>query len=178
VLGVDLQKLSNNNYIGNNEMYFGRYGVTIESGLSNVITNNIMMYNDNDGIEILSSFNTISNNIITHNGGGIAMGFGFSNTVISNEISNNEMGMHLLNALLNKIQRNNIYNNEDYDVYFINSFMNRWFRNYWNDLIPPYRINGLIYIDRGSGWDSPPPIEIPTYNFDWFPALRPYKIEI
>jgi len=171
-------KSSPNNIVNNNRINETRYGIHIDNSRNTVVSGNTVENNMYRGITIDSSFVTIKENIIRNNSYGIWITSGIKNTLMSNEITNNYRGIYLIRAFSNSFKKNNIYNNELDDAYFVNSFLNKWFRNYWKDIIPLHRIKGEIYIERGWHFGSPPPIIIPIPNFDILPAKEPYDIPI
>ena len=146
-------------------------------------------------------YNKIYDNIVSNNGkGGIAVGLqgccnnkiyknqinsnnnygiyvrGDFNTIIGNNITNhNEYGIKLALCSGTLIKKNNFIDN-DCNAFFINSFANRWVRNYWDDRLGfrPEIIKGVLYTFPLWG----PLEEIPWRNFDWRPAQEPYDIGV
>jgi parallel beta-helix repeat protein len=102
-----------------------------------------------------------------------------------NHISNSQYGIYIKHSSLNIIVNNiidGIYLNEsnfDYicrnnfigknqDKYFLNSYGNIWFRNYWGEpRILPKFIKGEFIGKRVVTW----------YEFDLRPAIKPFDIE-
>jgi parallel beta-helix repeat protein len=164
-----------NNNIDKNKINETRTGIYLIS-TSNTISGNTIVDNRYKGIYIGSSLNTIKKNIIRENGLGIKISFGFKNKIQSNNIIENNAGINLTGSLMNIIKKNNIYNNEKYDADFMNSLLNRWQGNYWKDIYPIHFIKGVIYIERGWHWGSPPPLIIQMYNIDILNKLIPYDI--
>ena len=86
-------------------------------------------------------------------------------------ISDSLYGVFLGLSHDNKFLENNFIGNLE-DVYFYNSFLNTWFRNYWSNWIGllPKPLKGCIYTDFDIN------LHIPVINFDWHPARKPYDI--
>ena len=70
------------------------------------------------------------------------------------------------------MKENNFINNNGINAYFYTSFLDFWFRNYWDDwqLPLPRPIYGEVRLERLN--DS----IIPWVQFDWHPAKEPYDI--
>jgi parallel beta-helix repeat protein len=188
-------KSSSNNYTITGNTISNNNGDGIE--LTNVsfytITGNNISNNDNGIILCGSRSTTISGNTITSNiNNGIVLyafmwkyagetdwhHFPFKNNqIIGNLISDNgENGIILwadfkycFKSRNNIILENNMINNKQ-DAFIMNAFLNRWYRNYWNDgRLLPKLIFGVIQRD----YDT---IGIPWFNIDWLPAKGPYDI--
>ncbi|UCG70960.1 MAG: right-handed parallel beta-helix repeat-containing protein, partial [Thermoplasmata archaeon] len=87
-------------------------GLSINSGLKNIIFNNTICANNYSGILLLGSNNTISFNNISKNGDGIRIGSCYNNTVINNTISNNGKDIDTgIGIYLKSSSGNNICNN-------------------------------------------------------------------
>ncbi len=157
--------ISGNN-ISNNEN-----GIRLIGSRSATISGNTISSNSNDGISLfpfiwgISGEPEVYHHPITNN------------QIIGNLISDNGENGIILGADFrywfksrnNKILENNIINNTQ-DAFIENAFLNRWNRNYWNDgRLLPKPIFGVIQKD----YDT---IEIPWFNIDWRPALKPYDI--
>jgi len=179
----DISTTITDNIIQNNGI-----GIFLYMGGSNSIKENVIK-NNNQGIHIFCSIdNHIEGNLIQNNeGNGIESEWGQS-TFIGNTISKNKdcgiylrgasnkniikdnnifkennIGLKLDNSNKNIIIGNNFIDNGQ-QAYFINSFLNRWNRNYWSNWpkIIPKIINGNI----GHR-------EIPWVNLDLFPSKNP-----
>lgn len=137
---------------------------------------------DTGGIWALQSsynifqYNNFSDNFIH----GITLDYYSSyNTIRRNIISNNSnMGVMIeYYSKSNFICCNNLLKNP-FNAFLIQAPRNKWFFNYWDDWIGvknkiigslfPKMIPGIL-IDKKN---------IPLINFDWFPARRPYNINI
>jgi len=95
-----------------------------------------------------------------------------SNSLAGNNISNNNgYGIRLGDSSVNVVKENNFIDNSERNAYFVNSFLNRWFKNYWDDWskLLPRPIYGSIYLERFDKY-------ITWFNFDWHPAREPYDI--
>ena len=96
-------------------------GVSISDSTSNIITDNIII-NNNDGINLFNSKkNVISNNTITYNnGGGNGMRIWYSsddNIIFNNTVENNSFnGIHLVDSSHNTIFDNTIKHNFCYGI--------------------------------------------------------------
>ncbi len=152
-------------------------GIEIMYSHDNIIENNIVENTSDFGIRLVkSSRNTIRNNIFSGN----PIGIGFTsggvwaydipadchyNVIQNNEISNSLYnGVYLDSSNRNTISQNDFIDNER-DAKFINSFGNRWVRNYWGrPRLLPKPIFGKIAL-----WN----ISIPWINFDWCPLKFP-----
>ena len=121
-------------------------------------------WRDIDGVEFeCSQFATISNNIIKNNGEcGIYLRYTSNQNHIccENQIENNNIGVKIEKSIRNIVTGNSFIDN-DQQAIFVNSYFNRWNRNYWNDWtrISPRIITGSI----GH-------LKIPWINFDWRPC--------
>jgi len=158
----------------------------LHSNNNNIRGNTI--WNNGQGIYLNGDNNKIKDNTISSNNkGGISLR-GRINTIIGNTISNNYYAIYLSEGNLpfpytryprisfNIIFKNNFIDNEQ-DANFVNSLLNLWWRNYWNEprLLPKpiigvlyFRFGGRIsYIDFTISWRP---------QFDWFPAKEPYDI--
>ena len=93
------------------------------------------------------------------------------NVITNNTIWGSNEGMHLIMANSTIIHFNNFIEN-NVSVFFENSSLNRWKRNYWDDHrgIFPKFIWGIMRIP----WNKK--VVIPWVNLDWFPAVTPYDI--
>ena len=112
---------SNNNKICNNEFIFSHYGITINSGCYNFISNN--NFNNNCvGIRVRRydcNYNNISSNNIIFNGySGIEI-TGSRNEIYKNNISNNDVGIRLtIPSSYNIISNNIIRTNQESGIEF------------------------------------------------------------
>ena len=159
----DSWNIVNDNFVLNN-----RAGMYIHWANNNEITGNIIKMNAGDGIEMeCSQYSTLTDNLISGNGecGLYLIDSSNGNTIKGiNIIANNSIGVKLDSSHINIITGNNFINNSE-QAYFINSFLNRWNRNYWDDW--PKLITRMIQGNIGQR-------EIRWVNFDWFPYRQPY----
>jgi parallel beta-helix repeat protein len=168
--GIELW-YSNGNTLTSNDIsnnYWG--GIDLSYSSSNTMTGNNISNNSGGGIW-LSDFcnnNTLIGNNISNSEEGIYLWGSSGNTIATNSVSNNYYGIELFYSLGNKIFYNNFIENR-VNAYFVNSFLTRWNKNYWEDWlgIGPKIIPGKIWLDV---------ISIPWLNFDWHPAKEPYPI--
>ena len=123
--------------------------------------NNTVRHNDfSDNIEWSIRIAGANNNLIEYNNisgsAGGSWGYGY--------------GIGVEYAFRNTIRYNNIMDNKNNAV-MVNSFMNRWTENYWDDYsgFGPKIIWGKIMFPQI------PDFYIPWLNFDWFPAKNPYE---
>jgi len=173
---------SNNNIINNNVIIYNTCGIWIEEACYNVVFRNIIT-NNGDGnfidggiviITVACADNYISyNNISNNNPYGIKI-LSIKNTIKYNLISKNNIGVFCDLCSNNYIIKNNFILNEK-NGYFLTSifmigFRNFWRRNYWDEpRSMPYLIFGeMTGIFNMFTW----------VNFDWFPAQKPYNIEV
>ena len=135
----------------------------------NTITNNrvgiYLEHSDRNNI----TGNTISNH---YNQNGITVDDSHDNNIMGNTISNNHGGVGVFDSHGNTIQKNNFLNNTR-QALFQNSFVNKWYQNYWNEpRILPKLIFGVIFLSF-----IYIPILIPWFNIDLRPARKPYDID-
>jgi len=193
ILHSDYHTNSNNYTITDNTIISNNgNGIKIYNSSYYLITNNIISKNEN-GIGLVGSSSiTISGNIIRSNSN---FGIYFyslmwcyqgepwnyhhfkNNQVVGNNITDNrEYGIIMMahfkysyKSRNNKILENNFINNTQ-DAYIYNAFLNRWQRNYWNEIrLLPKFISGMIQREYNTK-------EFQWYNIDWRPALKPYNI--
>ncbi len=126
------------------------------------------------GIYITHSYNVVvSGNEIVENLVGIRIIFSRNVKIMHNNVSSNILyGFYWFSAFLCDTVANNFINNSGYAI--INSFLNTWFHNYWDDWhsMMPKPILVCIFIPR-LFLICPC---IPWLNFDWLPAMHPNNI--
>jgi nitrous oxidase accessory protein NosD len=161
----------------NNLICFNDNGI-VSGGINSKIINNQII--DNEwGIDLLSFGDTIVGNTISGSVRGINFdtGGGFFCDIRLNNIINNEIGVQIYTVSSNVFKENNFIGNNvsatfDTDIPF---FINRWARNYWDDIG-----NKKIYIIHGIWtfyfFNPFYGREIKWYNFDIHPAKEPYDI--
>jgi len=148
----------------------GNNGTVIRISINKVTVSGFTIQNGDDGIGLYRSNRTsIIGNIISNNGDGIYLNGCSGNNIKYNIISNNGDGIILSHNGYIVIIKNNFQDNKR-DAFFYNSYLNLWWRNYWNkSRILPKLIHGEIILSSG-GWGLPR-IWIPWFNIDWRPAL-------
>ncbi|MCD6448047.1 MAG: right-handed parallel beta-helix repeat-containing protein [Thermoplasmata archaeon] len=184
---------SNNNTILDNRFSYTLYGINLQNSHDNIVANNILEHSIFHGIGMsVSSRNLIKeNNIsITREEGislekseynriyynrislsgeaGIMIENSGRNSIFGNYLMKNGVGIYIELSYLNIIKNNNFVDNQK-DAFFGGSYLNTWFRNYWDKwrLPLPKPIFGL----QGIPWSI---IGIPWIQFDWMPRLFPY----
>ncbi|KYK25628.1 hypothetical protein AYK25_04970 [Thermoplasmatales archaeon SM1-50] len=152
-------------------------------GIDNYANSRIHIYNNifsenSRGIDFFYGKScSVHNNLFVHNSYGItALGaLGGSNSIFSNEFRGNDIGINFFRYQKAEIYRNNFINNTKHahfvndQGFLINAYDKQtWYRNYWDDC------NNLIVkviVGEGRNW-----IKYKIYDFDWFPAHKPYDI--
>ncbi len=182
--GIDVYADNNNisyNIVSNNK----QYGVSIGPGSNNIILHNDICYNGKVGLLIACVSEPATNNVISYNNissnglrGIYLLGnwpYLSNNIIFRNIISyNGGKGIYLYWMCKNNvIQENNFIDNTGGNAgfhLFDRSYRNTWLRNYWSDwrLPLPKPIFGSVEETK---------IIIHYWlNFDWNPALEPWKI--
>jgi parallel beta-helix repeat protein len=170
--GIWMKQNSSNNIVKENTITDHFYGITIFDSFNNIISENTIT-NTYFSISLYNSSNQeINRNIIINNFFyGVRLKHKSNNNVIvRNTIANNnEYGIYLQYSFCNKFKENNIMKS-NISVYFENSLLNRWMRNYWEKpRLLPYPIFGKLELGK---------ITIPWFNIDWFPAKEPYDLGV
>ena len=134
---------------------------TITDNVITDVTTGILLWDSNN--------NTITGNkIMRCSRFGIDVA-GSNNKIIGNHLEDNSIGVQIY-EFFNSVKRNNFINNEVHSQFIYSKpifqrFTNIWFRNYWDKpRLLPYPIRGGLFI------------LLPTIQFDWRPALKPYDI--
>jgi len=154
------------NIIKNNIIQNNRDGMYFFVSYNNLIEDNVIQNNHGHGIELdFSQTSMVGNIIIDNDECGIYLRAASNRNFIlgKNIIENNDMGIRLDNSNRNIIIGNNFINNRK-QVCFYNSFLNHWYRNYWNDwqrLIPKPIMGHIGHLN------------IPWMDVDWFPSRQP-----
>jgi parallel beta-helix repeat protein len=152
----------------------GEIGIGIASSFVKIYNNTVEYFYE--GILVQRFKNIVKENSCRWNlWTGVHIEFGFCNTVLKNRLEHNGISSKILDgtaavvvtySALNFIKRNNFIMNSA-DAFFVNSLFTNWNGNYWNETrILPKMIIGFY---SGS-------LLIPSVNFDWRPALKPYEI--
>ena len=132
------------------------------------ITGNMIMMNEDSGIEMVRCTNSlITGNVISDNGmhGIFLRGASDRNTISGgNTIQNNALGLMISESHKNLITKNNFIGNIEHATFY-HSFSTTWRRNYWDDrlLFFPEVIRGSVG-KRERSW----------VNVDWFPMRKPF----
>ena len=138
--------------------------------INNLIENNFIEKNKQNGIqtEWCCKTDIIGNNITNNKNNGIYLHGSSNENIIKNNkiIENNSVGIKLVYSDKNLISNNNFIHNQKHAT-FIDSYLNKWKRNYWDD-----HKNILPKIIRGKVGKN----EITWLNFDWRPAIKQYNI--
>jgi len=172
--GIYLEESSNNIITGNIITNSGYYGILIEVGVNNIISRNSVT---KSGIKGTPSCNIIF--------------MGCNNSVISeNNLARSDTSILLVASNKNNISGNNIKNNKVIGIevgfsnnnnFFKNNFLfniidvvfgecnnNKWYNNFWKR---PRFLPKLIFGIKIVGDKN-----IPWFNIDWRPALKPHKL--
>ena len=133
------------------------------------------------------------------NQGGIMVQSGYLwekqyNVIRRNNISyNKDVGVYVEFSIFNTFEENNIVKNkiDVWTVYFFELWYkpkefffdplpchNKWYANYWSNwkLLAPKPIGGILYISVGIFYREILSLTTPCFNFDFHPAMEPYKI--
>jgi parallel beta-helix repeat protein len=155
------------NIVRNNTIIHNVKGIFTLWSNHGEITGNIIMQNEENGLEMeCSKYATIAGNIISDNAGyGIYLrGESNQNTVTGmNLIQNNAVGIKISESNRNVISKNDFIGNLQHATFY-NSFLTTWKRNYWDNrvLFFPEIIQGFIG-KREFNW----------INVDWSPVRKP-----
>jgi parallel beta-helix repeat protein len=169
----------NNCEISFNTIYHGSAGIIIFVSSDVYIHDNIIQH-AGSSLDISTSRDCIiSNNVFSEATNGVYLEGSTNIKFIENTFSNNYWGAFLQDAYFNKFKKNNFIDNNISAFFLSHMFLcpvyNKWVSNYWDDLGSKIikRIQGIWWL-----WlpFSPIAIEIPRFNYDWFPAKEPYDI--
>ncbi|MFX1517350.1 MAG: right-handed parallel beta-helix repeat-containing protein, partial [Promethearchaeota archaeon] len=149
-------------------------GFVLNYSQNNVIFNNTITQNNEDGFHFYNTFNnTLTNNTVSYNNfEGISLKYSLNNTFINNTIFNNlfngikllansanntftgnkihnniASGIRLELANQNIFQNNTFYNNTYYTIFLENNTYGNFFK--WNDFIGVHNIGGSHGYDDG-----------------------------
>ncbi len=168
----------------------GEAGIHVYSDYNNIYENNITRNNCKGIILDDSSNNNISKNkVISNKQGGLILLNSDNNNIYRNSIDDNSFGLYIYFSKDNEITYNNIRNFHKLfrfkwgiNALFIEAPNTTWNKNYWEGLretLFGYRYKPII--DK-----LPRPIfgrmlsggvaMLPSVQFDWNPALKPYDI--
>ena len=178
--GVYLNYPSHYNTITGNIIIHNLNGVCLHASKNNTISMNIIFDNVKGLLIFADSVNNIiSKNKVENNSYGFFVAFTIYNIIIENNIANNtEFGIYFSFIRFHTVQKNNFINNTCH-VYYVERLRlafdrNSWIRNYWDTWVGfgPRLIKGQMYTEFVGQ------ICLPWINFDWFPAHKPYTIDI
>lgn len=157
------------NIVRNNTILNNMRGIYTHWANNGEITGNIIIQNEESGIEMeCSKYSIIEENNIRENGGyGIYLrGESNQNTITGmNTIQDNAVGVKISESSRNIISKNNFIGNLQH-AFFSNSFLTTWKRNYWDDRVMffPEVIQGSVGA-REFSW----------VNIDWHPMRKPFN---
>jgi hypothetical protein len=175
--GIYTDLFSAYDIISNNVIMHGQDEGIFADGGNLIIRNNVIIGNS-DGIRILGDSDCVRYNIIKDNRIGIVdYDYIQNNTISFNQIESNSIGISFnIAGRKNNVSFNNFINNTkqaEFTEYLFKKII--WNKNYWNDYhgTGQKKIKGtLILFGNPFGFD----LEIPWVNFDWHPATQPYNI--
>jgi len=156
------------NVIKNNFIQNNTFGIYLMMTIINHIENNVIQKNKQNGIQTEWACQTtiLGNNITDNKDNGIYLQGSSNDNIIKNcnIIKNNSVGIKLVYSDKNLISGNNFIDNQKHAT-FIDSYLNKWRRNYWDDheKILPKIIKGKISKN-----------EITWLNFDWLASKNPW----
>jgi len=168
------------NEIFNNTMSNIDCGITIydnpyTGSVCNKVYGNNIVQIKYSGIYLKGSkYIKLYKNYISNAETGIEIGSSRFCFVYFNEIKNCSVyGIDRYMTEFTFIMKNNLINNSCNAYFFGRWIVNKWSRNYWDDW------HGLIhYTINGEDYSLDPDYHVSVKQFDWFPARKPYNIEI
>jgi parallel beta-helix repeat protein len=202
--GIELNGSSGDMISGNTLMNNSADIILYSSSDYNLISENDVESNINDGIYLLdSSNNTVCGNIVTNGSWGIALdssncnsvsenivtankfmgiylGFSSYNSIFKNNITNNFDGFWLVSASSNMIFHNNIIDNT-YQIGHIEESSNTWDDgypaggNYWSDSSTVDVYKGPYQNQTGSDGIADTPYVVGVNNTDNYPLVHPWS---
>ncbi|HVQ01669.1 MAG TPA: NosD domain-containing protein [Candidatus Thermoplasmatota archaeon] len=185
--GFFCQKEMYNSTINNNIfMNNGHYGIFFAfETANNEIKNNIIKDNNISiyFIEVHSP-NGIKDNQISHNGQGIEFQAVSWNLISSNNFTGNDIGVYMWHSRFNVITKNNFIDNNVHATFYAYLIAdpepNFWRGNYWSNVSKPIMmVKGIKVFGIPNPFDPWGPginINVPWYQFDFFPTHKPYNI--
>ncbi len=143
-------------------------GQVILVSCRDIIVKNQEISNTTIGIELCDTKKcSIKDNNLFNNIFGIVLWDAQRNIISDNNIeSSKDFGIWMYKSNFNNIFKNNFIDNKE-NTDFIDSIINRWRRNYWNE---PRNVPYIIFGRMG--------FFMPWINIDWFPAKAPYNTEV
>jgi len=174
--GSSLNSISGN-YVSKNDLGVEAGGDPQKPSNGNTFKDNIFSSNEYIGIGFgWSKRNLIYRNIILNSSRGVSFWHNNFNIIYNNVFTSNNLGLELEFSKHNLILFNNFMNNQQDADFLIDNLIqnNRYLGNYWNEpLSNPYIIHGgLLALNRH--FDNP----FKWVQIDWYPALKPYDIQI
>ena len=189
--GMKIGDAAYNCTVFSNNVYENKqYGITVDTCKNISILNNTIYGHAYGGLQIMDcSYCIVEENKLHDNDAGIMVQSNYLwekqyNLIKKNNVySNHDFGIYIEGSLLNTFTENNLMNN-GYNAWFweqtiigypspIRPCHNTWNANYWSNwhLPAPKPINGVLTI-----WWKSFYLDLPWLNFDFHPALQPYKI--
>jgi nitrous oxidase accessory protein len=183
------------NVIKNNIIMKNNIGVYIQHSNFIQIIGNTIDNNNELGVHIAedATLNLVKNNYIANSSSGIVLDSSGID-IVSNVITSNNIGLYLSVTFRCVIHRNNFIENNISATFYYESFakmlalflranvfqMNKFFHNYWDDNYEtPKVIMGkmfcFLFLSFLFGIETK---TIEWKNYDWFPAKKPYDIEV
>ncbi len=196
--------LSNNCTISSNHVYKNHGdGINLDGCENITVKNNTLHDNSVAGIQMMDChYCVVEENEMYRNQGGIMVQSSYAgynihkqyNIIRRNNISyNKDVGVYIESSIMNVFEENNLMHNKinawiawyeaTIDMSYLKDFPfhpchNTWHANYWSDwrFHAPKPIRGFLEIDvlvfnRDIFYAT-----IPCYNFDFHPAMEPYKM--
>ena len=182
---------SYNSTISFNHVYANQqYGIILDTCNNISVLNNSIHGHAYGGLQLMDcSYCIVEENRVYNNDAGIMVQSNYLwekqyNLIKKNNVySNHDFGIYIRGSLLNTFTENNLMNN-GYNAWFweqtiigypspLRPCHNTWNANYWSNwhLPAPKPINGVLTI-----WWKSFYLDLPWLNFDFHPALQPYKI--
>jgi len=163
----------------NNTLFRNGKGISIRFLSNGIISQNRLTENTEYGISISDSTNNlIADNTITESNYGIYLdAYCTKHMIRKNEFRDNTNGLILDDAYENDIIKNNFVNNDKdarFHAYLCKAFFNSWRGNYGDRarfVKVVWGTKTVIIFEHATK-------TTPRFRFDWFPALRPYKIGV
>ncbi len=183
-IGIKIHRMlnqSSNNLIENNNIIDSCIGIHLEYSSNNILKKNLVANSFSWGISIdASNQNEVYENIIFNNGklcypiaeAGIIICFSSNNKIEKNHFEFNTYGLFISASPFTIVKYNNFIDHKGKHAIFsgIISYTTIWRRNYWDRprILPKsiYKVTGDLSQEK----------IIPSFKFDWRPALKPYEL--
>ncbi|MFX1282381.1 MAG: NosD domain-containing protein, partial [Promethearchaeota archaeon] len=116
--GIEFNYVDHGIIDGNVVTNYFSYGILLEHSKNNILSNNMVFNNRNDGIRLrISTAITISSNTVAHNDDGIFLYGSINNTISNNTLFNNRDGISLWEDSENSIiSSNSVSNNNHHGI--------------------------------------------------------------